>query len=131
VELLLDTHAAVWWAVGGGSNREDSLSATATEAIASPSNVVWFSAASAWELAIKVRTGRIRIDVEKLVDQLTKNGVRILGIGIDNAITAGSLDWDHSDPFDRMIVAQATRLSLTLVTRDKPIQQFMPAHLPA
>jgi PIN domain nuclease of toxin-antitoxin system len=61
------------------------------------------------------------------VSLLTQGGIRLLGIGIDDAITAGSLDWAHRDPFDRMIVAQASRLNLMLVTRDAEIQTFMDA----
>ena len=128
MELLLDTHAALWWAAGG-NDTNDSLAPEAADAIASRSNTVWFSVASAWELAIKVRSGRLVVDVEKLVVLLTRNGARMLGIGIDDAIAAGALNWTHKDPFDRMLVAQASRLGLTLVTRDEPIRRFTPNHL--
>ncbi len=63
--------------------------------------------------------------VSKLVDQLTRNGVRVLGIGIDDAIAAGALDWAHRDPFDRMLVAQCQRLGYKLATRDGVIQSFL------
>jgi PIN domain nuclease of toxin-antitoxin system len=117
VDLLLDTHTAVWWAAG-----DPDLSVEATAAINDPENAVWFSAASAWELSIKVRSGRIAVDVSKLVDELTRNGIRLLGIGIDDAITAGSLDWNHKDPFDRMLVAQALRLDYRIVTRENALE---------
>ncbi len=130
MDLLLDTHAAVWWAAGG-SEPSNSLSLAAAHTIENRSNAVWFSAASAWELSIKVRRGRLTLDVAKLVEQLTRNGIRILGIGIDDALGAGALAWAHRDPFDRMLVAQASRLNLTIVTRDQPIQEFTPNHLPA
>ena len=78
-------------------------------------------------MSIKVRTGKLTVDVVALVTQLSENGVRILGIGIDDAVDAGSLDWAHRDPFDRMLVAQARRLNLTLVTRDDAIRSFMPS----
>ena len=97
----------------------------AVAAIADPANTVWFTSASAWELAIKVRGGKLSIDVAKLVDQLTRNGIRLLGIGIDDAIAAGSLEWAHRDPFDRMIVAQARRQGLHVITRDTAIQTFL------
>jgi PIN domain nuclease of toxin-antitoxin system len=122
MELLLDTHAALWWA-----DDPLQLSDAAQVAIAAPTNVVWFTAASAWELSIKVRSGKLALDVPRFVSLLTQGGIRLLGIGIDDAITAGSLDWAHRDPFDRMIVAQASRLNLMLVTRDAEIQTFVDA----
>ena len=120
MDVLLDTHVAVWWA-----DDPSVIHAEAAAAIADPANTVWLSSASAWELAIKVRAGKISIDVVKLVDQLTRNGIRLLGIGIDDAIDAGSLDWARRDPFDRMIVAQARRLGLLVITRDAAIQTFL------
>jgi PIN domain nuclease of toxin-antitoxin system len=120
VDLLLDTHAALWWA-----QDPSQLSKEAVEAIADPTRIVWFTAASAWELSIKVRAGKLRVDVARLVEGLTSRGIRLLGIGIDDAIAAGSLDWDHRDPFDRMIVAQAARNNLALVTRDMAIRGYV------
>ena len=120
MDVLLDTHVAVWWA-----DDPSVIHAEAAAAIADPANTVWLSSASAWELAIKVQAGKISIDVVKLVDQLTRNGIRLLGIGIDDAIDAGSLDWAHRDPFDRMIVAQARRLDLHVITRDAAVQTFL------
>jgi PIN domain nuclease of toxin-antitoxin system len=120
VDILLDTHVAVWWA-------DDStlLASAATAAIEDESNTIWFSSASAWELSIKVRSGKLSTDVARLVDQLTRNGIRLLGVGVDDAITAGSLEWAHRDPFDRMLAAQAKRLGYQLATRDRAITSFM------
>jgi PIN domain nuclease of toxin-antitoxin system len=116
VEILLDTHVAMWWAI------DPSMLATpAASAIADKANAVWFSTASAWELAIKVRSGKLEVDVLDLVAQLSRHGMRILGIGVDDAVAAGSLEWEHRDPFDRMLVAQARRLGLRLVTRDAAV----------
>jgi len=116
MDLLLDTHVALWWALEPGQ-----LSGDVVRLVGAPLNEVWVSAASAWELAIKVRSGRLAVDVDRLFESLIGNGLRILGIGVDDAITAGLLDWDHRDPFDRMLVAQAQRLALTIVTRDAAI----------
>jgi PIN domain nuclease of toxin-antitoxin system len=120
VNVLLDTHAALWWAEG-----DPELSDSALTVINDAANTAWFSVASAWELSIKVRAGRLSLDVAKLVDQLTRNGIRLLGIGVDDAIGAGSLEWAHKDPFDRMLVAQSKRLGYQLVSRDEAIQQFL------
>ena len=111
--------------MGRRSDDPSVLHAEAVGAIADPANTVWFTSASAWELAINVRGGKLSVDVDKLVDQLTRSGIRLLGIGIDDAIAARSLDWAHRDPFDRMIVAQACRQGLRVITRDIAIQTFL------
>ena len=120
MDLLIDSHVALWWA-----DDPSLLSTPAMEAIADPANVVWLSAASAWELAIKVRGGKLDIDVLATVTKLSQNGVRLLGIGLDDAVAAGLLDWDHRDPFDRMLVAQAQRLGLRLATRDAAMARYL------
>lgn len=78
------------------------------------------SAVSSWEIAIKTRLGRL--DGEPLLsawpDVLAAMTVTELAIDATDAIMAGRLPWDHSDPFDRMIVAQAARRGLTIATRD-------------
>jgi PIN domain nuclease of toxin-antitoxin system len=116
VDLLLDTHVALWWAADAAELGED-----VRRAVSEPTNTVWASTASAWELAIKVRAGKLVVDVRALFGGLLAAGIRILGIGVDDAVAAGSLDWDHRDPFDRMLVAQAMRRRLVLVTRDAAI----------
>ncbi len=121
-DLLLDTHACVWWA-----HDPELLAAPAREAIADASNAVWVSAASAWELSIKVRAGKLSIDVSRLFHELSHHGFGVLGIGIDDAVQAGSLDWAHRDPFDRMLAAQATRAGHRLVTRDAHLRAFLGA----
>ena len=120
MELLLDTHTALWWA-----DEPAQLVPIAAAAIADPANSVWFTSASAWELAIKVRAGKLAVDIVRLVSSLSGNGIRLLGIGVDDAIAAGALDWSHRDPFDRMIVAQAQRQQLHVVTRDSSILDFL------
>ena len=122
MDILLDSHAAVWWA-----DDPSLLDDEAVSAIADESNTVWFSSASAWELSIKVRRGKLALDVGELVDQLSRHGIRLLGIGVDDAIAAGELDWLHRDPFDRMLVAQARRLQYRLLTRDDAIRRFLGA----
>lgn len=122
MDFLVDTHVALWWAEDPAS-----LSSPASEAIARPENLVCFSSASAWELAIKVRSGKLAVDVARLVDQLSQAGFRMLGIGISDAILAGALEWAHRDPFDRMLVAQARTQNLRLLTRDAAIRSYLGA----
>lgn len=115
--LLLDTHALVW-----ANAAPDRLSPKARSLIEDPTNPLVVSAASAWELAIKFRSGRFPA-AEPLVRQFEMVCLRIgasaLPVTAGHAIRAGGLIWGHVDPFDRMLVAQALMEDLTLVTRDK------------
>lgn len=116
--ILLDTHTLLWLV-----SAPDQVTDQAREAIADPSREVMVSAVSAWEIAIKTRLGRL--DGEPLLsawpDVLAAMMVTELAIDAADAIMAGRLPWDHSDPFDRMIVAQAARRGLTIATRDAHI----------
>lgn len=114
--LLLDTHAYLWAAVA-----PESLSAAARAAVVDRRNEVWLSAASVWEMAIKHRSGKWPV-VEPLLRQhdeiCARLGVRIRPIAAPEALLAGGLAWLHTDPFDRMLAAQAMLTPATLVTRD-------------
>lgn len=113
--ILLDTHTLLWLV-----SAPDQVSVDAREAIADPSREVMVSAVSAWEIAIKTRLGRL--DGEPLLsawpDVIAAMTVTELAIDAADAIMAGRLPWDHRDPFDRMIVAQAARRGFTIATRD-------------
>ena len=118
MELLLDTQAFVWWQTS--SSR---LGATARAAIAEPANVIFVSAASVWEMAIKRRLGKLAFNAP-IAAAIAVNGFVDLPILAADAEAAGDLDWDHNDPFDRLIVAQARSRGLTLVTSDARIQRY-------
>jgi len=116
--ILLDTHTLLWLV-----SAPDQVTGAAREQIADPAREVAVSAVSAWEIAIKTRLGRL--DGEPLLsawpDILAAMAVTELVIEAADAILAGRLTWNHRDPFDRMIVAQATRRGLTIATRDAGI----------
>lgn len=111
MRVLIDTHVLLWWL--GGNPR---LSAQARTTIRS-SEAVFVSAATAWEIAIKVAAGKLEFhgDMEQ---QLALNSFQALPITVAHATAAGSLPRHHNDPFDRMLVAQALQESLTLMTTD-------------
>jgi len=114
--LLLDTHAYVW-----SLTDPDRLSDRARTAIEAPSNVVLVSAATAWEMAIKYRAGKwpeAEILLAQHDDLVSRLGAQPLDISAADAIRAGSLDWDHADPFDRMLAAQSLLHQAALLTRD-------------
>lgn len=114
--LLLDTHAYVW-SVGDPGR----LSNAARTAIADPANTLMVSAASAWEMAIKFHAGRwpeAEVLLRQHEDLLRRLGAGERSITAADAIRAGGLTWNHSDPFDRMLAAQALLTPATLVTAD-------------
>jgi PIN domain nuclease of toxin-antitoxin system len=120
--LLLDTHALIW-AVNDPSRIPKRVFAK----LADEANEIVISAASAWEVATKVRLGRLpaaRALMQTFDASVRRIGGRHLAISTGHALDAGSLDWPHRDPFDRLLVAQAIKESLTIVTRDRAITGF-------
>lgn len=119
MRLLLDTHALVWWL-----NESPKLSGPARAAITDPANSVFVSAATAWELATKVRLGRFpeaRKLIEEFHELLTAEEFETLEVTTHHGLYAGRIAGDRSDPFDRMIAAQAMTGDLQVVTVDAAI----------
>ena len=118
MNVLLDTHTLLWLV-----STPSEVDAAAVAVLADPATSVWVTAASAWEIAIKTRLGRL--DGEALLsawtDIIADMSTTELPIEASDAILAGRLPWDHKDPFDRVIVAQALRRNLTIATRDTKI----------
>jgi PIN domain nuclease of toxin-antitoxin system len=114
----------LWW-------RSDHrrLHATARRAIAE-ADVVFVSAATAWEAAIKIALGRLRIP-DTIEAGVLDSGFEKLAIGFSHAEAAARLPAHHADPFDRMLVAQAQLEGLTLVTHDRRLGRYEVELLPA
>jgi PIN domain nuclease of toxin-antitoxin system len=125
VILLLDTHALIWWL-----DDAPTLSADARAAIEDKTNDVLVSAASAWELAIKIANGKLRLEVDLPAD-IEAAGFIGLPISIADAQAAASLPPHHSDPFDRMLIAQARRIDAVIVSRDVAFAAYGVNQLPA
>lgn len=119
MRVLLDTHIFLWWLLD--SPRLADIDA---QAIADPATVVCVSAASIWEASIKSSLGRLDLDGVDLVDEIRLNGFVELGISAAHCWSAGRLPPHHSDPFDRMLVAQAQHEQLILVTDDEVVAQY-------
>jgi PIN domain nuclease of toxin-antitoxin system len=121
VKLLLDTHLLLWAA--GEPSR---LSRKARTLIANPQNELLFSAASLWEVAIKRGLGRsdFQVDARLLRRGLLDNGYSELPIVSDHVVATESLPPIHKDPFDRVLVAQATVEGITLLTVDSLVAQY-------
>jgi PIN domain nuclease of toxin-antitoxin system len=116
--VLLDTHVLLWLV-----STPDKVAAPAREILADPGTEIMVSAASAWEIAIKTRLDRL--DGEPLLSAWSEIVVAMTATNVpidaDDAIFASRLTWDHKDPFDRILVAQATRRNLTIATSDSHI----------
>lgn len=112
MRLLLDTHVVLWW-------RQDSrrLGRAARDAIASAA-IVYVSAASAWEVAIKAAIGRLELG-DPFETHVQEAGFEPLPITFAHAAEVARLPPHHADPFDRMLVAQARLDGLTVVTHDR------------
>lgn len=121
MRLLLDTHAFLWWLDG-----DRKLPARARRLIGSDENEVLVSAASAWEIATKVRIGKLpgAVDVASdLASCIRSQRFTPLSVEVVHAQTAGLLTWAHRDPFDRMLAAQCLVEGLPLVSMDEAFDQ--------
>jgi PIN domain nuclease of toxin-antitoxin system len=121
VRALLDTHAFIWWA-----NDDPSLTDAAREVIGDPQNEIFLSAASTWEMAIKIAIGKLTLTLPLdlfVLSQISQYGFTPLRITYDHTYRVGSLPQHHRDPFDRLLIAQAMTENLVLLTGDA---QFPP-----
>jgi PIN domain nuclease of toxin-antitoxin system len=125
VILLLDAHALLWWLAD-----DPQLDSVAARSIADPTNDVVVSAATVWEVELKRVAGRLSAPAG-LLDAIHKTGIDTLPVTAPDAVTAAGLPMHHSDPFDRMLVAQAQRLDALIVSRDRALHAYDVAVLPA
>lgn len=118
--VLLDTHALIWWA-----SEKKKLSRKVQRLLDDDATSVFVSAASAWEIAIKVRLGKLRWDVPESVESYCiSQGFELLPVTFAHGERAGSWPHAHGDPFDRMLAAQAERQGIPIATNDPAIKVF-------
>ena len=122
MRVLLDTHTLVWAKIS-----PEKLSRQAAEIMAQPLNVVFVSAASAWEIATKVRLGKLP-GLERLerdfLEIMEQSGYTLLPIDVANALRAARFTAPHRDPFDRMIAAQALAMDIPVLSKDPKLDGF-------
>jgi len=122
VRLLLDTHAFLWWVADAPE-----LSPRARAAIGDAGNACFFSAASCWEMAVKISIGKLEIagTVERFVPHhLSVNGIQELPVEIRHAAGVARLPFHHRDPFDRLLACQAIEEDLAIVSADRIFRRY-------
>ena len=122
MNLLLDTHAFLWW-----DNDRAKLSTRVKQAIESADNTVHLSMASIWELQIKSQLGKLmlRLPLPQLIlDQEQSNGLHVLAVEREDIFALESLPPLHRDPFDRIIAAQALRGDYEVITHDDEVRGY-------
>ena len=119
MRLLLDTHALIW-----ALDAPERLPQAFLDTLDKAGVTVFASAASSWEIAIKVALGRLRFPMEKLPTALSDAGFKELQVSIAHGLEMARLPLIHRDPFDRLLIAQARHEGLTLVTRDPTVRRY-------
>ena len=119
LRILLDTQVLLWWLAD-----DQRLGGEVRAVLADPENEVFVSAASVWEAAIKRALGKLRFETAGLVAVLASGGFQALPINALHALAAAELPRHHEDPFDRMLIAQAAALGLTIVTHDRAFEAY-------
>ena len=121
MNCLLDTHLLLW-----AASEPDKLSNKALQWIENPENDLYFSSASFWEIAIKNQLGRadFKLDARLLRRGLLDNGYVELSINTEHSLHLNLLPTIHKDPFDRMLIAQATIEGMVLLTADATVAQY-------
>ncbi|NNL78386.1 MAG: type II toxin-antitoxin system VapC family toxin [Desulfobacterales bacterium] len=122
MKYLIDTHVFLWFV-----SEDNKISSKAISLIKDSKNKIFFSAASAWELAIKTKLNRLKIkgDLESfIIEQLSINRFVPLSITISHCLYTEQLPRIHKDPFDRMIIAQSILEDLPLISADRKIRKY-------
>jgi PIN domain nuclease of toxin-antitoxin system len=115
MNILLDTHALIWYLEGSGE-----ISENARKAIENVNNTCFVSIASIWEIAIKLSIDKLKMNIsfDRLSSLIWENGFEILQIRIEHTKELISLPFTHKAPFDRLLISQAKTETMSVVTKD-------------
>ncbi len=121
MKILLDTHAFIWF-VEDDAQLPDGLK----RIVESPSNEIYLSIASIWEMAIKIQLKKLNIDksIKDIIDLVSFNGFELLPILPEHIIKLSTLDFHHRDPFDRIIIAQGMVENHQIVSKDRVFDAY-------
>lgn len=119
MRLLLDTHALLWWLADDAR-----LGAPARAAIAEPANEVLVSVVSLWEIAVKLRVGKLVADMEEILAAVTSGGFTRLGVTDAHLRALMGLPAHHRDPFDHLLMAQAMAEEAVFCSADENVGRY-------
>ena len=122
MNLLIDSHTFVWW-----RDEPHKLSHTAFAKISNPSNYVFLSVVTVWELQIKIALNKFTVKSglkNAVKDEQRNNGFQILPVYLSHALYLENLPLHHKDPFDRLLISQAIIENMTLVTADPEFAKY-------
>ena len=122
MRALLDTHALLWWL-----SDDPALTRTARKVIAETKNTLIVSSVSAWEIATKVRLGKLPTGADLASDfsgQIQREGFELLAISAEHGIRAGLLPGPHKDPFDRMLIAQSQAENVPIISNEAVFEGY-------
>jgi PIN domain nuclease of toxin-antitoxin system len=121
MKLLLDTHILLW-----AAGEPEKLSESARALLTTPENLLFFSAASIWEIVIKLGHGRedFKVDPYRLRKMLIAHGYAELAVTTEHVLKIYSLPFLHKDPFDRLLIAQARTEGMLVLTGDVSVSQY-------
>ncbi len=126
MKLLLDTHTFIWW-----DSKPDNLSSQALALCQNRANIVLLSVASVWEMQIKLRLGKLSLNLplaEVIESQRHTNNIEVLPVTLDHVLALDGLPSHHKDPFDRLLIAQANVEDAVLISGD-PVFKGYPVKL--
>ena len=118
MRFLLDTQIYLWLVTG-----DPRLPSKATKLLDSAEST-FVSSASLWEIAIKVRLGKLKGDVQEMIDDLEPSGYRALPVLPHHTVAVAQFSLHHRDPFDRILIAQAISEQIWLLTTDAQLPQY-------
>jgi PIN domain nuclease of toxin-antitoxin system len=122
MRLLLDTHVFLWW-----NEASPKLSPRVRQLLSDPENNLYLSVASAWEMALKVQSGKLGLPAATSVyipARLGHYGMEALPVTLEHVLAVSTLPVYHRDPFDRMLVAQGQVERLPIVTHDPQVSKY-------
>lgn len=119
MRLLLDSHALLWTLLD-----DPKLSETARALVTDEGNEVFYSPVSLYELLFKAARGRMRPEAMLLLEAARDSGIEELDLTTPHLVHAARLDWEHGDPWDRILLAQATLEDMGLISVDKVFDEL-------
>lgn len=115
MKYLLDTHALIWFLEG-----DERLTVTAKSIICNDDTDIYVSIVSLWEMAIKISLGKLELSqsLEQIIARLPQQAITLLPVQTTHVVTLLSLPFEHRDPFDRLLIAQALRENMKLMSNE-------------